>query len=56
MTKFILIIACVCILGTFAGALSASTPKHAAVETLSPLAMMMEMDLRSLPVESCDAV
>jgi hypothetical protein len=56
MTKFILIVAGVCILGTFAGALSASTPKHAAVDTLSPLAMMMQMDTRSLPVESCDAV
>ncbi|WP_186294597.1 hypothetical protein [Bradyrhizobium guangdongense] len=55
MTRFILIVAGICILGTFAGALSASTPK-AAADTLSPLAMMMQMDTRSLPVESCDAV
>jgi hypothetical protein len=56
MTRFILIVACVCVAGAFAGKLSAGTAKQAAVETLSPSAMMMNIDARSLPVEAYDAV
>ena len=54
MTRVVLMVACVLILGAFGGALSAGTPRHASVETLSPSAMMK--DTRSLPVEAFDAV
>jgi len=54
MTRVVLLIACVCILGVFAGSLSAGATREAAVETLSPSSMMK--DTRSLPVESFDAI
>lgn len=52
MTRVVLMVACVLILGAFGGALSAGKPRKAGVETLSPPAMK---DTRALPVEAFDA-
>jgi hypothetical protein len=54
MTRVVLMVVSVCILGAFGGALSAGTMRNASVETLSPSTMMK--DTRSLPVEAFDAV
>jgi len=54
MTRYVLMVACALVLVGFAGTLKASAPRHSAVETLSPSAMMQ--DTRSLPVEAYDAI
>ncbi len=54
MTRYVLMVACALVLVGFAGTLKASAPRHSAVETLSPSAMMH--DTRSLPVEAYDAI
>jgi hypothetical protein len=52
MKKIIVFVALVCALGAFVGRPSADVPHQAAVETLSPFAMMQES--RSLPTEVYD--
>jgi hypothetical protein len=52
MKKIIVFVALVCALGAFVGRPSADVPHQAAVETLSPFAMMQES--RSLPAEVYD--
>jgi hypothetical protein len=54
MKKIIALVAFICALGAFAGLPSASVPSHAALETLSPMAMAHES--RSLLVEAYDAI
>jgi hypothetical protein len=52
MKKIIVFAALICALAAFAGRPSADVPRHAAIETLSPLVMMQES--RTLPSESYD--
>jgi len=54
MKKIIAFVAFICALGAFAGLPSANVPSHAALETLSPMAMAQES--RSLPIEAYDAI
>lgn len=52
MKKVVALVAFMCALGAFAALPSADVSRHAARETLSPLAMMQES--RTLPSESYD--
>jgi hypothetical protein len=52
MKKIIVFAALICALGAFAGRPSADLSPQAAIETLSPMAMMLES--RTLPSESYD--
>jgi hypothetical protein len=52
MKKIIVFVAFVCALAAFAGRPSVDVPRRAAVETLSPLAMMQAS--RELPTEAYD--
>jgi hypothetical protein len=54
MKKVIVFVAFICALGAFAGLPSANVPSHAALETLSPMAMTQER--QSLPTEAYDAI
>ena len=54
MKKVIALVAFICALGAFAGLPSANVPSHAALETLSPMAIAQEP--RSLPTEAYDAI
>lgn len=52
MKKIVVLVALMCTLGAFAGRPSVDAPRQAAVETLSPLAMMQAS--RGLPTEAYD--
>jgi hypothetical protein len=54
MKTILMFVALICALGAFAGRPSADVPRHAAIETLSPQAMMQES--RWLPTEAYDAI
>jgi hypothetical protein len=54
MKKIIVLVAFICALGFFASHPSADPPRQAAMETLSPLAMMQAS--RWLPTEAYDAI
>jgi hypothetical protein len=54
MKKFILFVAAICALGAFVGQPSADASRHAARDTLSPLAMMQVA--RDLPIEAYQAI
>jgi hypothetical protein len=54
MKKIMMFVAFICALGFFASHPSADVPRQAAMETLSPLAMMQVP--RSLPTEAYDAI
>jgi hypothetical protein len=53
MKKIIVLFAFVCALGAFVTRPSADVPRHATLETLSPLAMMQAT--QSLPTEAYEA-
>jgi hypothetical protein len=54
MKKLVVLVAFMCALGAFAGRPSADVPGHAALETLSPQAIMQAS--RSLPTEAYEAI
>jgi hypothetical protein len=54
MKKFILFVAAICALGAFVAQPSADASRHAARDTLSPLAMMQ--GARDLPIEAYQAI
>jgi hypothetical protein len=54
MKKIIVLVAFICALGFFASHPSADQPRRAAMETLSPLAMMQAP--RWLPTEAYDTI
>ena len=54
MKKIIVLVAFICALGFYASYPSTDAPRQAAMETLSPLAMMQAS--RWLPTEAYDAI
>ena len=54
MKKIIVLVALICALGFYASHPSADAPRQAAMETMSPLAMMQAS--RWLPTEAYDAI
>ena len=55
MKRIIVFVACMCALAVFASRPSVGVQSQAAMETLSPFAMMMETS-QWLPTESYDAI